>query len=267
MAPIEFNGTPAEEITVNGQVVDEVTANGQLVYQAGPDIPDSEDYQVAIKSVEDISDGIVETELTKQADHIWYMDEGSGSTVGDSEGTEDGSISSASWVSGDGAGGVQLDFSDDNGVVEFGEIMQDETKLTFSAWCIHDGSTGQYLAHQAVTDGLVVWTDSDDTGSWMVTWDGTSESSEPATTNEWVLVTVTIDGSDVRLYENDANLVYDKSIDGSPSWNGQFDIGNRATDLDRPWNDKIDFPLLAPGSVASESEITDHYEETVDFYS
>ena len=91
MAPTSIDGTEITGATIDGQDVSEITVDGETVFTA---IPDS-------------------------VEHRWSLSEGGGTTAADSVGSNDMSISGATWISGDYVDGYALDpdGSDDYGLV------------------------------------------------------------------------------------------------------------------------------------------------------
>ena len=216
-----------------------------------------------------ITDGqrydIPDSALTQKANHYWPFDEGSGSTVHDNIGEENGDISGPTWESGVGFGNAYLDFDGVDDIITYPQLI-DGSSVVISTWCIHDGSSGQYLTHQDVADGVILWTGTGD-DEWNLTAGGESMGSVAAPViDEWVMVTAVVDGDTVELYHNDGNLIGDDTSGRSYNFSGSFEIGDRSTDNDRPWESAIDQPLVILGDTVTASEIEDHYNETKDLY-
>jgi len=91
--PISIAGSDVSEITIDGEQVQEVTADGDVVWSAGSSLPDS-------------------------AIHHYPMDAGSGTTVSDAIGSNDFTLTGASWTSDSGYNGgygTVYDGTDDYG--------------------------------------------------------------------------------------------------------------------------------------------------------
>jgi len=88
--PINIDGTDISSATIDGENVSEITIDGQTVFTS---IPDS-------------------------AIHQWKFDEGAGTTVADSIGSADGSVSGPAWVSGEYIGDNALNGDGTDDIVE-----------------------------------------------------------------------------------------------------------------------------------------------------
>jgi hypothetical protein len=98
MPPTSIDGTDITGATIDGTDVQEITVDGDTVFTAAPDLPNS-------------------------AIHQWRFDEGSGSTAADSIGTNDGTISGATWTSvSDLVGGFGLSFDQTDDEVDFSTV-------------------------------------------------------------------------------------------------------------------------------------------------
>jgi len=99
MIPTSIDGTDITGATIDGSDVQEITVDGDVVFSAGPDFPSS----------------VV---------NRWPFDEGSGSTVTDVIGGDNGSITGATWVSDNTyIGGSALSFDGSNDFVFTGATM------------------------------------------------------------------------------------------------------------------------------------------------
>ena len=207
---------------------------------------------------------IPESELTQIASHIWWMDEGDNSTIEDSQGDADGSVSEADWVRGQGGvGNAYLDFEDGDAIANCGNIFTDQDEFTVSVWGIPQDISNGYIVQQGGADFLIRVKD----GDWRITVGGNADD-DPISPNygDWEMATCTYANGTATLYLNDGTTNESFST-SDPSWSSSddFTFGNRPSDLARAWTDGIDAGLVA-FEEASQSQIADHYNETVEFY-
>jgi len=152
--------------------------------------------------------------------HQWNTDEGSGTTWGDSIGSLDGSIVSASWVTGSvGAGGAYLSF---DGSDDYIDIPNSASK--FSHWIGGHGTWFAWVKRTASNFETIVSANQPflgNNGSFGFRREGGGGIRARARNsngnrifdvtagsiarNEWRAVAVTADGSRVRIYTSDSN--------------------------------------------------------------
>ena len=88
--------------------------------------------------------------------------------------------------------------------------------------------------------------------------------------NEWYHVVATYDGTDVHIYLNGVNQPLDFSPEApsgpvDPHAIYPFVIGNRASDLERPFDGIID-EVRAYGKILTQDEVTQHYNENLHLF-
>ena len=207
---------------------------------------------------------IPDSALTQNADHIWYMDEGSGSTVADSVGTEDGTISESVWSSGVGAGDFVVENQNAGDIITIGDgVFNNETSFTVVAWGFHPSGGDGYLFQQNTTDVLFQIDGSENITGFV----GDESNPTEVTPDEgWIMGAITYDGSTATIYayDLDGEIVTSSWSAPEPSWDDVFSFGNRP-DGDRTWIGGIDYGVVVH-SEATESDIQDHYESTVGLY-
>lgn len=250
MAPIELNGTPAEEITVNGEVVDEVMANGQLVYQAGPDIPDS------------------------VTDH-WPIDDGSGSTLSNHIGSTNISLDGPDWVSDSNSQGeLHIEFgAGDQAIGDDHDHFHELDELTWSMWIRTDATTsddgilvadhedGSSVGSETVGWGLFHFEDDLRFGWGSSAFDDMSISASNILTGDWVHVAVTFEGEEeARIYIDGALEASDSVSETVTSANGEvFTIGVTGDGSDRQFEGEMDDFYFADEALSA-SEIEQLYQ-------
>lgn len=206
--------------------------------------------------------------LTDIADHIWYMDEGGESIIGDSVGNEDGSLSGGFWATDNGGtGDVVVRQDTDGDIISIGTgVFDTQTAFTVCAWGYWTGvlSNGDYLFQENTTDVLLQVTSTGVAEAWV----GGDVNQDLYTLSEgWYMGAVTYaDGTATAyLYELGNGQVVKSSWPATdPAWDGEFAFGNRPGG-DRTWADDIDYGIVAY-QEATETEINDHYTNTVGLY-
>lgn len=209
--------------------------------------------------------GALDTPLTQIADHVWYMDEGSGTTVTDSVGTSDGAISGADWITGGvGTGNAYLDFPNSSDIIDCGNIFDTQDAVTVSVWGELTSSTdGSYVVQQGVTDGFLIW-DPGSVDEIQLNLNG-STTNAISITQGWHMYSFTLasDGSAAFYVDGTQEETFNPGV---PSWNSgnAFTFGNRE-DLARPWRDGVDYGVVSY-QEATQTEIADHFEQTRGLY-
>lgn len=240
MAPITIDGNKVSAITIDGTDVKKVTADGDVVWTA---IPDS-------------------------ATHRWPMDTGSGSTVYDSIGSDNGSFKkSPSWVSDSNAiGGYMIDFdSGSNDRIQYGKTFSDFSLSSSWSFAItidaDDASTsGQVIMHQAISGGDVSMSLEGGVVAGAM-WNG-SNTVAPAEKS----ITGNTKQRVVYVYDdpNNTSTIY-VNASGSSS-GGQVRYGNSSnfalaakSNGDLPFNGSLDDAIIA-NEAWSSSTVQDDYD-------
>ena len=140
-------------------------------------------------------------------EHRWPTEDGSASTLGDSEGSADGSISGATWVSGDGKGGYHLDYDGDNDetVVSYENLVSTTSEITLGYWVNFDTlSEDQRILLRS--NAYTLWYDNkigalrfelNDGSTWF------GDAGIPKSNlslDTWLNVVGTYDGSNAKIY-------------------------------------------------------------------
>jgi len=219
----------------------------------------------------DLPTAIPDSELTQIADHIWNMDEGSGGTIADSVGSADGTLNGPVWTTGQGgAGDAYLTFDAVDDITTHGAVFDsNDTEFTVCVWA-YPTTSGGYVVQQDIVDGFIIWIA--ENGEWLPSVNGDVGGNgglAPASLNTWSMLAITYASGTANRYLYEAGsgqVASDSYTTTDPSFpgNDEFTFGNRPAG-DRPWGDDIDYGIVA-FSEASESQITDHYNETVGLY-
>lgn len=200
--------------------------------------------------------------------HRWPFDEGSGTTVNDSEGDIDGTITGATWVSGTGNGDSYLDFDGEDDIVEYGRVFPDSwDELTVSVWTDNidsDGSNDYVVKHDSegsAGSGFILRQSDTTEFEWRLDNTVTADVSEDS---GWRMLTLTFDGTEITAY-------LDKSDVGStttdmPTWEDgdEFNVGASSPGSNH-YEGGIDDPKIWDRALSS-SEISDLYGGTEGFY-
>lgn len=243
------NSENVDEIVLpNGASANELYGpNGNLLWEAG-DMPDSE--------------------LIQQADHVWYMDEGTGSTVSDGKGSSDGSISGASWVTDSGGvGDAYLDFDGTDDIVTTKEVIPSNSSFTATAWVQGTSKGDAYIFQQNISDGFLLWSLNGGELQGNIGSGDIGEIFRDLTDGDWFFVAVAWDGSTAYFYvyePGNGQVFSDSWSSSSTDMSGDLTFGNRP-DLSRPWDKGIDM-ITVSLSKEPQSTITDHFNETKEFY-
>lgn len=178
----------------------------------------------------------------------WKLDSGSGSTVLDTEGTQDGSINGASWTTDSKTGNYALSFKSGDEVTLYD--FDTDQSFTFTAWIkVRNYDTGSYNA------GSVFYTQKyglrvDSGGSIGFSYyDGSSNNTGINTTgyntDTWYLIAGGIDASkdEISVWVNETKK-NSKTVNGEANLNGNtFRLGYNVND-DLPFDGIIDDPRI-----------------------
>lgn len=218
-------------------------------------------------------DGTVLWQLNTIPDsqHRWPTDEGSGGTLTDSQGSQNGSLNGPDWVTGSGGNGdAYLDYPNSADYVGYGEVLKPSwSSLSVVVWAKFD-SVDNTLVTQAVgtssTDFLIF----NNSGSLDYRFDGSQvATADISSTGGWHMVALTVDNGAATAYFDDGSVGSTSGL-STPSWSSDpFETGNRNAGSgfspSQPWGDGIDDPAVWD-SALSASQISDHYNNTVGNY-
>lgn len=214
--------------------------------------------------------------------HQWNHDEASGSTLTDSIGSLDGSITGATWQTDAGAGDSYLDYDgvDDRTLISGGASelthFTNEGAGTLFAW-VKFGSLATYnpvfASVFAKSDVGIVLTPQNGSDIRTAFYYGNGDTSTnvvgtwPTSTGVWTPVAVVADGSNVTLYAGDPlNTIASETIVDSTSsnWSGDPYFGYDPTtgdygdlNIDLAWTDSVG---------RSQSELQTFVDNSSEFY-
>jgi LruC domain-containing protein len=200
----------------------------------------------------------------------WKLDENSGTNTTDSHGTNNGTITNASW--GIGVSGSCLNFNGTSGNVKVlnSATLNPVNSITMMAWAKTQGNLtckiaqkGDWDGHgigQGKWDGWNVSIRTNDNTSHLIHWGG----GLPVI-NEWYHLAMTYDGATLKMYVN-GQLRNSAAVTGNLKINGRdFSIGSD-NNAQKFFNGSIDEVKIF-GTALSQTEIQANYnfvEEVVD---
>jgi hypothetical protein len=203
-------------------------------------------------------------------DHRWPIDEGSGGTVFDDQGSLDGTKDGASWSSvADAQGGYELDFDGSNDSVNFSsETSTLDTSTNFTvAFTIRIDDLGagdQLIIYHTISDDNRVQCGIDASSNFIfqvdnpdqfaVSWSGASSGTR-------VRLAITVDNTNnnIKIYENTSDST------GSGSFVGNFvgsgaghRWGERADDI-RQFGGELD-DVVYYNTILDSTQIQEDYD-------
>jgi len=213
---------------------------------------------------------------------LYPYNEGSGSTVSDREGNEpDGSVSGATWQSGDGRGGYYLDFDGTDDTLSWSNIDHRGTDGgTLSTWVYPrtDAADKWVWGKADFTNDERNWyfrTDGGGNGEWQwSTWeDGTDTNTENQVTggtvslNTWQMLTLVVDipNSEMRGYV-DGQQVGSTSVAGWENTSTTVSYGYLADGDQNHMDMRGDAPLGYQKPL-TDSQVAELYDATKGDYS
>jgi len=234
---VTIDGTDISGATIDGTDVQEITVDGETVWTA----------------------------FTLEKSHLWRMDEGSGSTISDSEGNIDLSQNGTSWVFDSNSVGNY--YIDSNGSSLTNSTQSELTTLdwSFGAWLkmpsvgnddfrLIIGSEGDRIADSG-GDGLFIFAVGD--GSEILRFTGWLED------DKWYFVGVTVEASTntASLYAWDRNS---QVYSDSKSFPGVFETSETSYQLceNNGTDGGMDYTFIAKNQVMPESEFEKIWENT-----
>ncbi len=165
---------------------------------------------------------------------LWHMDEGSGSTVYDSVGNNDGTITGATWVDGKFGKALSFDGVDDYVAVPDSASLDGMAELTISVWVKFNSLTGTWnhiiekygspwdvygisVNTNTGTFRYGITTDVDGATGWL-------DSGYSVDMDTWYFLTLSYDGSDLKFY-------IDGNLHNSTSWTGNLITSNEILEI------------------------------------
>ena len=170
--------------------------------------------------------------------HRYALDEGGGSSAGDSAGSADGVLHGPTWDSGQLNGALRFDGVDD--YVDLGDIDLGSSALTIAFWFKAD----DFGVHDARFVSKAVGVNEQD-HDWMVSTLNGSQlrfrlktngstatlvtGSGAITTGQWYHIAAVYDGSQMRLYKNGVQAASQSKSGGISNGNASVALGNQPT--------------------------------------
>lgn len=226
---------------------------------------------MTIESLGDIADFAVSSgpSIPSHGDHQWYLDEGSGSTLADSEPTgtkESATIDDPTWVADSAAvGGQKLDHTGAGGSY-WEAVGVCSTPFTVCGWVNFD-SMGAYangVASDAGTGGTRYYVDSNGSGGLLTVTNGGSRIKQSfVPTGDWGFFALHMQSGDHRLvtYSNTSKLADKSSSYGVGTYsNAKLRVGWQS-DGGR-LDGQTDFYAVSSGSLLSDQQVTDLWNAT-----
>lgn len=219
------------------------------------------------------SAGLGASAIPDSVTNRWPHVEGSGSTLGDSIGTLDMSISGATWVSGDGADGYHLDYNGSGDVtsVSVSNEVESETQSVYG-WFNPDGFGGErYFVSADTPDGFGAWWIRSEDGTLSANWLGLSAEvqSSSITSNAWQFIGASLSRNgalDVYLAtasdQSIAHIGSDSVADSNPRSTDNFYFSE-----DGSYNGQSDDVYYVKGTKFIESDFQSEFDRTKGNYS
>ncbi|WP_152422244.1 LamG-like jellyroll fold domain-containing protein [Natrialba asiatica] len=204
----------------------------------------------------------------------WNLDEGNGSTAGDSQGSNDWSLNGPTWTSGSQYySGETLDFGgDDYATLSEISSVSVNSEFTVSFWVTLDdvSSTSTLFSHHISGSNRVTIGVSNSTSGAIETalYDGSTFlfddyfPSDSYNTGERIMVTLTWDGSSSGSFYLNTTAATNSGSNASTTGNySGYVIGS--TDTGQEFlNGSVDFAIAYDWKL-SDTEVSDLYDETV----
>lgn len=192
---------------------------------------------------------ISKADITTGLTGHWTLNEGTGTTAGDSSGNSNtGSIlNGALWTTGKMGQALDFDGVNDRVIVSSSATLAPTNALTLSAWIRPDSVTAtQFIINKAIStsangDYFLVLRNTGVLGIVVNSGvEGARTGNTALTTNTWYHVVGTWDGSNLRMYLNGVADSIAQPLSGTMANNGDnLGIGASATGV-RPFNGLID---------------------------
>ena len=136
----------------------------------------------------------------------WHFDEGSGKTVKDSSsnGNDGELMNDPKWV--EGKAGKALEFDGKDDFVDMSDVTLDSSAITITAWAKQFPGSGHIAVAYGggdVAGSFILRVRETYVGIWASGWANAANSPQEAiSTDEWVHVAATADGSEFKIYIN-----------------------------------------------------------------
>ena len=184
------------------------------------------------------------------------LDEGSGTTANDDSGNGNvGVVTGATWISGISGKALEFDGLDDILIVNNTDILNSVNKVTIACWAKIKAPS--QLRYFVTSSGFGLFQYGNETGI-TIQVPGPSNARFPIMVNEWIQITGTFDGTDIKFY-------VDGVLRDTRNWPGtmttgiqMFIIGFFATDY---WEGAIDEVCVWNRPLIAE-EVESHYAKT-----
>ena len=233
-----------------------------------------------------ISDGSVISDIPDSVSNRWPHNEGSGTTLGDSIGSINGSINGPSWVTGSGGeGSAYLDYDGVDDETDFSNNAShfDHDTQSWMLWVNPDDITTNraYIRYNDSAEDLLIWNRGDTANGrlecFMDDADGGSDLETGAdgvlSSGVWNFVTVVLDNmNQVAVYHAVASDTdvgapistqnYDQGLDSTIS-SVAFGLRDDGTDGHDGGMDDV---LFCQGSAIPESDIEEWFDSTKQSY-
>ena len=251
--PTSIDGTDITGATIDGTDVQEITVDGDVVFTALPPEFDALDLR-------------------------YKLDEGSGTNITDSIGSEDGFIINSSWVSDlDYTGGQAIDLQSGGGWISNNAIPCNEPNLTAMAWWNWDGVDNDPFWHVMQVSPNDNWTEP--SAGWRIAADTDKNPAEyvlifdgvgiPAriqtpTNTGWHFHAVSFTSTGGTYYVFDENGLYEsENVNQRAGVGNLFHFGGgRNSSASRFPEGEFDDIMLSTDTALTQAEITTIYNET-----
>lgn len=197
----------------------------------------------------------------------WKFDENSGATAYDSVGTNDGTTTGATWVSGQIEGGLSFNGSSDFVVIPHANELSFDKEISISAWIyLAAPATGSYANQTIIGKGTTSNTDEYWLGIWeneiefgildSGTWYGVSTIASDLQIGSWHHVAMTFsDHTDEALFYLDGAIVGNRTLTQDFSTDNE-DILIGTSQYDEDWYGMLDDirlfdHIISPDEVTS----------------
>jgi len=255
--PTSIDGTDITGATIDGQDVQEITVDGDTVFSATVDPFTTLDLR-------------------------YKMDEGSGSSISDSIGSQDGFIANASWVSDSNyTGGFAIDINQDGGwMSNSGNVACNEPNMTVMLWWNFNGNDNRENWAIAMTSLDNDWTQSNSVGGWRINGDtrnfpagyqfitegasGNTAEIIPPTNTGWYFHAAALTPTGGTYYLFDENGLFQSEPIGQRAAVGTtFNFGGgQLGSASRHPEGEFDDIMLSTDTTLTQQQITTVYNQT-----
>ena len=220
--------------------------------------------------------GVAQADLTTDIISYWKFDENTGSTAGDSAGSNDGTITDATWTTGKINNGLDFGTNTDNYYVSVGDTstfawVHQTNEFSVSVWVYlnDDDLSTQILGnnYQGVGKGFYITKDTSNKMYFLVSHGGSSNiflESGTLEKNKWYHVVATADGesSTARLYIDGTQVDTDTvGATTTGDSNSNLYLG-RTNRNDRFHNGLLDEPAIWSRALTANEDLTVYNNES-----